>query len=49
MCSEFPAEVKDKKGEKIDEDFVESGEVISVCEFQWCYTWIQHDSQIKLF
>ena len=35
MCSEFPAEMNDKeKGEKIDEDIVESGEVISVCEFQ---------------
>ncbi|XP_078347657.1 uncharacterized protein LOC144632797 isoform X2 [Oculina patagonica] len=31
MCSEFSAEVKDKeKREKVDEDIVESGEVISV-------------------
>lgn len=34
MCSEFPAEVKDKeKRGKVDEDIVESGEVISVCKF----------------
>ena len=37
MCSELAVEVKDKeKTEEVD-DIVESGEVISVCEFQQCY------------
>lgn len=37
MCSELAVEVKDKeKTEEVD-DILESGEVISVCEFQQCY------------